>query len=156
MSNFKCGVSGGFGGHRFETDLVPDTAYVSKIIVRSGEKIDAIGIQHKNYNGGTIIRGGTLFGGSGGNIPVPDFDLAEGEYIVSVEGWYGQFIDSLKITTSSGNERRFGGDGGQARFEYTAPTGCEIVGFWGLCGDLIDAIGVVIRTIPVTWPNPLS
>ena len=38
-----------------------------------------------------------------------------------------------------------GGPGGTAEYTYEAPPGFEIVGFYGRSGDLVDAMGVVLR-----------
>ncbi|MBV7326938.1 hypothetical protein KFU94_01490 [Chloroflexi bacterium TSY] len=63
--------------------------------------------------------------GGGGRLDT--FRLAPDEYIVQVYGKYGAFIDSLTIVTNKNQHKTWGGNGGAAKFAYTAPNGGKIV-----------------------------
>ena len=132
---------GGNGGKLFDdTARIPDSSKVTKVLVRHGELIDAIRIVHDDVDL-------DWHGGEGGHEEF--FQLAPDEYIISISGQYGQFIDSLYIHTSTGRVSKlcFGGRGGHKSYNFTAPDGYEIVGFFGRSGQWIDSIGVIARKI---------
>jgi hypothetical protein len=95
----------------------------------------------ESYHGVPSGDSGTSFG----------ISLGKKAYITRISGQYGQYVDSLKVTTvrdEGGTEPRvetlkFGGPGGPAFFIYQAPAGYEIVGFFGRAHDVVDAIGVL-------------
>lgn len=62
-------------------------------------------------------------------------------------------IDQLSIRTNVGTTfGPFGGNGGTA-FDFAAPDGTEVIGFWGRSGGLLDAVGICVR--PVTRSAPV-
>jgi Jacalin-like lectin domain len=83
-------------------------------------------------------------GGGGGVRKV--LSLQPGEYITEVSGRYGSLVDSITTRTSRSQTMTWGGLGGVKGFDYQAPPGTQIVGFWGRSGQLIDAIGVLMAT----------
>lgn len=74
--------------------------------------------------------------------------LDDDEYIIGIEGRYGDHIDALRVYTNKRNSQWFGGSGGNRTFGYTAPAGQMIVAFFGRAGDNLDAIGVMYAPCP--------
>ncbi len=134
------GPSGGYGGSSFSwgnSSVIARATRVSRVVVRSGNRIDAIRFEYQNRDGsfGTLSAGGQ--GGSECFLI-----LAEGEYITQITGRYGAEIDSIRIVTNRGNSRTCGGGGGRENFAYSAPQGQAIWGIFGREGRRIDALGV--------------
>jgi hypothetical protein len=69
-------------------------------------------------------------------------NLKGDEYIVGIEGWYGDYITKLRVYTSK-NTLDWVGSGGKYHFAFTAPPGLRIVSFFGRRGDAIDSLGVL-------------
>jgi len=78
----------------------------------------------------------------------------QGEYITKITGKTGKYVNSIRIYTNKKTSPTYGlgkGDwSGGRSFTITAPSGKEIVGFYGRSGKYVDAIGAVIRTNPAT------
>jgi hypothetical protein len=85
-------------------------------------------------------------GGFGGVRHV--LNLANGEHMIRINGHYGNVVTQINILTDGGQTLSGGGGGDAGIFEYQAPPGIEIAGFFGRSGNFVDAIGVVLRTIP--------
>jgi hypothetical protein len=144
MPKYKCGYSGGTGGGEFTDDYIGDTSKVVEIRVSHGRVIEGIQIAYEMSDGTRHpLR---MHGGAGGPLEV--FTLHRDEYITGIGGRYGDFVDSLQIRTNKQRTTHFGGNGGTADYVYEAPEGTEIVGFCGRSGDVIDAIGVILRARP--------
>ncbi len=136
-----CGPSGGVGGAEF-SDGQRGGRTIVEVRVRSGALIDSIQVVYRDITG--LVGKGAMHGRSGGNLSV--FKLGPGEYITVVGGKYGKFIDSLYIKTNKGRHQKWGGQGGNIQFIYTAPPGSRIDGFFGRAGKYLDSIGVIMRT----------
>ncbi len=65
------------------------------------------------------------------------------EYILGIDGRYGDRVDSIRIYTNKRTSQVFGDKGGDATFSYTAPQGQMIAAFIGRAGNKLDAIGVM-------------
>jgi hypothetical protein len=144
MPKYKCGYSGGTGGGEFTDRYIGDTSRVLVIRVSHGRVIEGIQVVYQMSGGATDEL--TMHGGAGG--PFGFFRLDHEEYITGIRGRYGDFVDSLQIRTNKQRTTHFGGNGGTADYVYEAPEGTEIVGFCGRSGDVIDAIGVILRARP--------
>jgi hypothetical protein len=149
------GPSGGTGGSEFNDELrfEPNSRLV-RVVVRHGSQIDSIEITHERPNGQLIDFG--HHGGNGGSAVSLDLNpgtaqgnFSDREHIVLVEGTYGveNIVDSIKITTNTGQILEGGEGGGPARFLYGVVGGHEIAGFFGRFGTMLDAIGVVLRPL---------
>ena len=150
--NSYLGPSGGAIGKREMFVIEPKDIFqmqrIRKIIIRAGKYIDGIQIVYGSkdrelYPGG--INYSKFFGGKGGLEYV--FSLDRDEYIVSIYGKYGVFVDSLTIRTNKKTSRKYGGNGGSNSYEYTAPENMEISGFIGYSDKYINALGAVVRPI---------
>ena len=134
------GPSGGTGGTGFTDEAVPiyDVYFLD---IWTGSVVNGIFIQWGETGHGEKGNGhGKLEGIK------HRFYLQQGEYITGISGRYGTFVDSIIIQTNLGRvSSSYGGPGGSAEYIYEVPSGWEIAGFCGRQGDVIDAIGVVLR-----------
>jgi hypothetical protein len=130
------GPSGGEGGEGF-TDEIYDIHETSDLYIWTGSVVEGV----------TLKRGEEAVGYSHGTFKgtMHTFTLQQGEYITGISGKYGRFVDSIQIHTNRRVSPRYGGPGGSAEYIYEAPNGWEVAGFCGRSGDVIDAIGVVLR-----------
>lgn len=136
---FKHGPSGGTGGVEFE-DVIPPGARLSKITIRHGSRVDAIGISYEPMEGGVIDL--PLHGGEGGEEDT--FSIDPGDFLVGISGRYGSRVDSITLHTYKGSSRTYGENGGSADFSYRL-NGMEVVGFHGHSGSELDAVGPIFR-----------
>ncbi len=136
------GYSGGCGGAEFQDSIPANTKEVAGVIVRSGAYVDSLQMAVRLTTGNIKLL--NKHGGNGGAQSV--FRLNNGEYITSMWGRYGSYVDSIQFGTSTGRSSpKYGGNGGCGNFYYSAPAGYEIAGFYGRSGAYIDAIGVVLK-----------
>ena len=143
MTTYQCGFSGGMGGALYN-DITKKGSRIVELRVWHATLIDAIQLVSETPDG-TIVEFPKR-GGGGGTRAV--FSLKADEYITGIDGRYANMVDSLKIYTNKRESVRFGGAGGERDYRYKAPEGVEVVGFWGLSAELLDAIGVIFRNRP--------
>ncbi|HEY6327796.1 MAG TPA: jacalin-like lectin [Blastocatellia bacterium] len=133
---------GGSGGIPFSDDNIPSGSSLKSLNLRHGSFVDYLQADYTTEDGTTISMPG--HGGDGG--AVDSFVLEPGEYLTGIRGRCGQFVNSITFLT---NRRKSGVYGGAQRgpnhFEYTAPEGFEIIGFWGGSAKYVDRIGVIVR-----------
>jgi hypothetical protein len=129
------------GGHDFTQQVYSTDGRVVEVRIRSQTAIDQIDVIVEDSAGRRRSVG--AHGGEGGQTR-PTLALDRDEYITAIRGRYGNVVDSLVIVTNKRTES-FGGTGGGAAYDYEAPPGTEIAGFIGRAGNVIDAIGVLIR-----------
>jgi hypothetical protein len=80
--------------------------HVTEVRVKSGALIDSVSF--------VLSDGGVNTYGGRGGTDRPSFVLGEGEYIVSVAGRCGAFVDQLQFTSSTGRKSEvYGGPGGE-------------------------------------------
>ena len=137
-----CGPSGGLGGNSFN-DGATGGWKVKEVKIYSGAFIDSIQVIYTDQVNQIIA--GKKRGGSGGNLSV--LKLAPDEYITTVGGKYGRFVDSLFIKTNKGQVKQWGGSGGTIDFVYRVPPGTSIYGFFGRAGKYVDSLGIIMKTI---------
>jgi Jacalin-like lectin domain len=145
------GPSGGTGGNSGDTDsdeglLEPGTR-VARVELGHDVSHGAVGrIQFTHLrNNGTILDLPN-HGGFGGEQLT--FDLDREEHIIKISGTYDKFVRSITVETNNPvKQLTVGNQVGAGKYTYEAPSGFEIVGFYGRSGALVDAIGVVLRAI---------
>jgi hypothetical protein len=71
--------------------------------------------------------------------------LRVGEFFVSAQGSYGNYVDALSMLTNFDRMHFWGGGGGTLDFQCSAGESEEIIGFFGRAQTYLDAIGFVIR-----------
>ncbi|MFF7190267.1 jacalin-like lectin [Streptomyces sp. NPDC008222] len=129
---------GPHGDHYNDIDSVPAGARAASISLRSGSRVDRIGLTLSN--GTTLTHGGT--GGTASTLT-----LGSGEYVTSAllcEGPYDGHtrIFYAKFTTNLGNSLA-GGTTTSDCVTRTAPSGWQIAGFHGRSGDEVDKTGFI-------------
>jgi hypothetical protein len=143
------GPSGGTGGNSGDTDsdegFLEVGTRVARVLVSfdstNHHAVEGIQFTHLRNNGSLLDL--PHHGGFGGEQT--NFDLASNEHIRKISGTYDRFVTSITIETDNPDHRTTLGDASGAKYEYDAPPGFEIVGFFGRSGTLIDAMGVVLR-----------
>ncbi|OPX79017.1 MAG: Jacalin-like lectin domain protein [Methanosaeta sp. PtaB.Bin039] len=138
---YRLGPSGGFGGSHFMDDPIPAGAHISKVVIHAGDYIDSIQLVYETADHAQIPL--NRHGGTGGGVY--EFVLGEGESIREIRGRCGDVVDSIQIATASTTSPAYGGPGGSREFVYQIPPGLELVGLWGQSGELLDALGIVLR-----------
>ncbi|HEV7682941.1 MAG TPA: jacalin-like lectin [Pyrinomonadaceae bacterium] len=134
------GPSGGWQGEQFDNPPPAGALRVTKIRVRHATVVDAVGLSYDV--GGTPVDG-PMAGGSSGRLE--EITLDSDEFIVGIAGRYHDVVDSLIIQTNKRFTKRFGGTGGDARFDHIYFGNEEVMGFFGKAKDKVDAIGCIFR-----------
>ncbi|MFF4345961.1 jacalin-like lectin [Streptomyces sp. NPDC001530] len=129
---------GPHGDYFNDIDSVPAGARATTVSLRSGARVDQMGLTLSN--GTTLAHGGT--GGT-----VTSLTLGSGEYLTSAQLCQGQKdsrtrIFSAKFTTNLGHTLA-GGTTTSDCVTRTAPSGWQIAGFHGRTGDEVDKIGFI-------------
>ena len=138
------GPSGGLGGAPFDelSEVASRPASVHQFAVKAGDLVDGLNVGYDM--GGGKYGFARWHGGTGGLAYT--FDLQPGEYVTSVSGTYGRFLNQIRFGTNTGRTSpTFGATSGQVSYSYQAPTGFEVIGLSGRAGDFVDAIGVILR-----------
>ncbi|MFF4209336.1 jacalin-like lectin [Streptomyces sp. NPDC001796] len=139
-SAFQLGdqFGGPHGDYYNDLDSVPAGARATGISLRSGSRVDQVGV--------TLAGGTTLaHGGTGGTAS--SLTLGSGEYVTSVQLCEGRYdghtrIFSAKFTTNLGRSLA-GGTTTSDCVTRTAPSGWQIAGFHGRSGGEVDKIGFI-------------
>ncbi|MFJ9894280.1 jacalin-like lectin [Streptomyces sp. NPDC091280] len=129
---------GPHGDYYQDIDNVPAAARATKISLRSGSRVDQVGITLAN--GTTLTHGGT--GGTATSLT-----LGSSEYVTSAYLCQGQKSGHTRIfyarfTTNLGNTLA-GGTTTSDCVTRTAPSGWQIAGFHGRSGDEVDKLGFI-------------
>jgi len=130
-----------FAGLLGDLYLKPD-CHIGEIIINAGDDINSLTVSYSGTN--DIPYGSYKMGGSGGAESIIQF--SSGEYITQVVGWYGKYVSNFTFWTNKNSYPSYG-TSAPVNFEYSAPPGYEIIGFWGGAGKYVDRIGVVIRLL---------
>ncbi|MFD8232834.1 jacalin-like lectin [Streptomyces sp. NPDC059696] len=129
---------GPHGDHYTDIDAVPAGARPVRVSLRSGTRVDSVGLTLGN--GHVISHGGT--GGT-----VSSLDLGSGEYLGSARLCRGEKggrtrIFSATFTTNLGRSLS-GGTTTSDCVTRAAPSGWQIAGFHGRAGDEVDKLGLI-------------
>ncbi|WP_328758978.1 jacalin-like lectin [Streptomyces sp. NBC_00271] len=129
---------GPHGDYFNDIDSVPAGARATTLTLRSGSRVDQMGLTLSN--GTTLTHGGT--GGTASSLT-----LGSGEYVTSAQLCQGvkdgnTRIFYAKLTTNLGNSLA-GGATTSDCVTRTAPSGWQIAGFHGRTGDEVDKIGFI-------------
>ncbi|MFJ5303249.1 jacalin-like lectin [Streptomyces sp. NPDC088350] len=129
---------GPHGDYYQDIDSVPAAARATKISLRTGSRVDQVGIALAN--GTTLTHGGT--GGTASSLT-----LGSGEYVTTAYLCESKYNDTTRIfyakfTTNLGNTLA-GGTTTSDCVTRTAPSGWQIAGFHGRSGDELDKVGFI-------------
>ncbi|MEI7867230.1 MAG: jacalin-like lectin [Candidatus Methylumidiphilus sp.] len=91
--------------------------------------------------------------GGGGVNPQPPLNLRVGEFITSISGTSGDYINQLTLNTNFGQSVTFPPSPHSASaFSWTVPAGATLVGFQGTCGAYLNQLQpVYIQFQPAIW-----
>ncbi len=130
------GPSGGTGGGAFY-DGPSANEVVSHVSVRHGAWIDSIQLTYRNIVTGVYRNGGHRGGWGGGpSLAV----LAANEYVTTVWGYSGSYVNALNFRTNLGNTY-YRGNAAGVYYQYDVPG--RLTGIKGRSGAYLDSIGVV-------------
>ncbi|MFI6624335.1 jacalin-like lectin [Streptomyces sp. NPDC050528] len=129
---------GPHGDYYTDIDAIPSGARPVSLSLRSGSRVDAVGLTLGN---GTVLT----HGGTGGTAS--SLALGSGEYVTTAQLCQGQKSGHTRIfyarfTTNLGNTLT-GGSTTSDCVTRTAPSGWQIAGFHGRSGDEIDKLGFI-------------
>ena len=129
---------GPHGDYYTDIDAVPAAGRASVISLRSGSRVDQVGL---TLSTGTVLA----HGGTGGTAA--SLTLGSGEYVTSVKLCEGKYNNTTRIfyaqfTTSTGNTLA-GGTTTSDCVTRTAPSGWQVAGFQGRSGDEVDKLGFI-------------
>ena len=141
VKSYKLGPSGGNGGRKFADSPISLTSRVTQVQMRSNGSIEAVQLMAECPDGTSISLG--LHGGTDGQLEV--FPLDRDEYIVGITGRVGPVVESLQIHTNKKSSMTYGGSSEGSDYQYMAPDGTEIIGFWGRSGEMADSISIIVR-----------
>jgi endonuclease/exonuclease/phosphatase family metal-dependent hydrolase len=143
---------GGPHGTAFnDVGLLPSNPKVSKLVIRTGSRVDRVEVVLSNSY--ILSHGGT--GGTEASLA-----LSGNEYLSSVDLCSAQYsghtrVFYTKFTTSTGRTLA-GGSTTSSCVKYTAPSGYQISGFHGRAGDEVDRLGVVYTPVLSYTPEAAS
>ncbi len=147
---------GGAGGNAYEDidNRVPANSRIREIRIRNGLYIDGIQFIYELPDGTSVD--GPYHGGTGG-LPMPPFILDFDEYITNISGTYGDYVNTLVITTNKRTSEEYGGHDytppaqshlvGPNSFSIDVPAAdptysMQVAGLVGRAGEYVDAIGL--------------
>ena len=129
---------GPHGDYFTDVSAVPAAARVRTLSLRSGSRVDQVGV--------TLDNGAAFtHGGGGGNAA--SLVLGSDEYVTSATLCEGKYqgdtrIFSARFTTNLGHTLAGGSDTSDC-VTRTAPDGWQIAGFHGRSGDEVDKVGFI-------------
>ncbi len=137
------------GGVPFSDVVLPQDFRVLEVRVDAQNQVDGLQIVHETVNGHRRVF--PLHGCAAEDCYVLQLDADE--FITSIWGSCGAEVTSICIQTNKQTSPVLGSEGGAnvnginhaCEYHYDAPSGAEIVGFWGRAGSRIDALGVIMR-----------
>jgi cyanobactin cluster PatC/TenC/TruC protein len=133
---------------------------IKRLMLRCACAIDALQVEYENLaTQPPQIYQSPSYGGNGGGYA--EFRIYSGDYLTKISGTWGkqspkdpyEDIVSLQFHTSQGaSSRIFGGENPNKEvesFEFTAPEGYEIIGFFGSVGsrNILARLGVYLQAI---------
>ncbi|MFZ4703171.1 MAG: jacalin-like lectin, partial [Candidatus Methylumidiphilus sp.] len=101
-------------------------------------------------NSGTVQF---IHGGTSGVFQQAPLNLRAGEFITSISGTSGDYINQLTLNTNFGQSVTFPPSPHSASaFSWTVPAGATLVGFQGTCGAYLNQLQpVYIQFQPAIW-----
>ena len=144
-------------------EIVPQqdapSSRIKRLMLRSACAIDALQVEYEIATQPPQIYQSPSYGGNGGGYG--EFRIYSGDYLTKISGTWGkqspkdpyEDIVSLQFHTNEGaSSRIFGGENPNKEvesFEFTAPEGYEIIGFFGAVGsrNILTRLGVYLQAI---------
>jgi endonuclease/exonuclease/phosphatase family metal-dependent hydrolase len=141
-TNPQFDVSEQFGGphgdYYHDIDRVPAGARASTITLRSGKRVDQVGLTLGD--GTTLAHGGT--GGTAASLTLGDTEYVTSAYLCRAKYQKRTRIFHARFTTSLGRTLA-GGSTTSDCITLTAPAGWQVAGFHGRSGAGVDKLGLI-------------
>lgn len=144
MTLTKHGPVGGDGGRLFDDYAIPDGFRIKEIHLLTTNVVEGIQFTITDGKGGKTMP--VLGGNSSNRKRHFVFALGRDEYLTGLSGYYGWYIDALRIHTNRRVSPLYGGHGGEKAFLFTANEGEEVVGLVGRADWYVDALGVLTQS----------
>jgi hypothetical protein len=135
---FSDQFGGPHGDYFDDVNSVPWGAQATAISLRSGSRVDQVGVTLSN--GTTLTHGGT--GGDAQTLTLGSTEYVTSAYLCRAEYNSHTRVFYAKFTTNLGRTLA-GGSTTSDCTTITAPTGWQISGFHGRSGDEVDKIGFI-------------
>ena len=146
ITSTRSNTFGGGGGASFDdSHVIENWGPVRQIVVRHGDRVDAIGVLWAN---GNFVN----HGGSGGNETI--VNLAADEFISGVQGRSGDRLDQISFQSNKQSYGPFGGGGG-APFSVNF-SGGALHYIFGRSGSGVDQIGFAFGAQPAALPSTIA
>ena len=132
------------------TTYIQEKTRLVMVQLRTGKLVDALIVSYDSLAGPKKFQHGR----NGGDLSSP-LPIGKDQYVTSVSGRAGQYVDQLNITITGGAKVGGGRDGGTEIPAITPPTGAFVIGFGGRSGKNLDQIQVIFAKISAaTWQLP--
>ena len=153
MTLTKQGPIGGDGGRVFDDYAIPTGFKIKEIHLLTTDVVEGIQFTITDGKGGKTMP--VLGGNSSNRKRHFVFALGRDEYLTGISGYYGWYIDALRIHTNRRVSPLYGGHGGENEFFLTAKEGEEVVGLVGRADWYVDALGVITQSRALSrTPDP--
>uniref|UniRef100_A0A803PUJ6 Jacalin-type lectin domain-containing protein n=1 Tax=Cannabis sativa TaxID=3483 RepID=A0A803PUJ6_CANSA len=145
QANISFGEWGGPGGDPF--GFTVGRSWIKQITVYQ----DSSNIKSLSFKDGNDNEYGPFGGNNPNNVGLPttiEFERGSAEYLTSISGTYGKYLNLTVITSISfiTNLKTYGPFGGKTGTPFSLPIqGGVVVGFHGKSGDFVDSIGVYVK-----------
>lgn len=124
---------------------------ITAITLWGGDWMNQIQVDYSSLAGAAQFTHGAVGGGTSS-----PFTLAAGEFIKSIDGMAGEYVNQLTLTATTGQKLTWPtSPQTPAKFSWSTPAGAVVVGFQGHCGAYLDQLQpIVISVQPAKWVAP--
>ncbi|EGZ09150.1 hypothetical protein PHYSODRAFT_318848 [Phytophthora sojae] len=138
---------GGPHGNKYtDMDLVAPGQAVKSITIRTGERVNGVGIHFIDLTGKDQYL---YHGGGGGDNNT--LTLGQNEYVTGIEAHWGEYHSHTRVRfiqfTTSANNTISGGTRATKIGTDTAPEGYQLGGFLGTSGVELDSVAAIWTSI---------
>ncbi|MFN9623138.1 MAG: jacalin-like lectin [Cyanobacteriota bacterium] len=124
---------------------------ITSITLWGGDWMNQIQINYSSLAGAAQFTHGEVGGGE--STPL---NLSPGQFINSITGIAGEYINQLNLVTTANTSLKWPtSPKSSGSFNWPLPEDCVLVGFQGRCGAYLNALEpIVINIQPATWIAP--
>jgi hypothetical protein len=148
---------GGTGGLQPFQDITPASIIsqttLKNLVIRGGGWINDLVCTYSTPGSNNPILAVDHGQPNGGSLSVP-LNFQDYEFITSIQGTYGSYVNQLNITTNKMQNLTFPPNPSEANnsIDFAVPAGSILVGFQGHCGSYLDQLQPILCTFsPATW-----